>query len=149
MIIRKATIADEQQVANLFEAYRQFYKMPENADGAKDFIRSRLEKNDSEIFVADNKGFLAGFVQLYPLFSSTRMKKLWLLNDLYVDQKFRGHGVSKLLIDASKDLCRNSDACAVILETAKSNTIANQLYLATGFEADQGHNYYEWTNDKK
>ena len=145
MITRKASVADLTQLASLFEAYRLFYKMPPDAVGAEAFIRNRLTQNDSEIFVADADGVLAGFVQLYPLFSSTRMKRLWLLNDLYVDQKFRGHGVSKLLIDASKSLCVETGACALMLETAKSNTIANQLYVATGFELDGSHNYYEWT----
>lgn len=146
MTIRKAIEGDLDQLAVLFEAYRLFYKMPPDLNAATRFISSRLTLNDSEIFVAEQDQNLAGFVQLYPLFSSTRMKKLWLLNDLFVDPSFRGLGISKLLIEASKKLCIDSNACALMLETARSNTVANALYMATGFERDESHNYYEWTN---
>ena len=53
--------------------------------GAENFLKERLENQDSEIFVAEENGILTGFTQLYPLFSSTRMKRYWLLNDLFVN----------------------------------------------------------------
>ena len=62
---------------------------------------------------------LVGFVQLYPLFSSTRMEKLWLLNDLFVDPDYRGKGISKGLINKAKELVEESDACGMFLETEK------------------------------
>jgi ribosomal protein S18 acetylase RimI-like enzyme len=87
---------------------------------------------------------LAGFVQLYPLFSSTRLKKLWLLNDLYVDEMFRGQRISIMLIDEAKRLAMETNSAGLILETAKSNVIGNQLYIRTGFELDKDHHYYSW-----
>jgi len=83
-------------------------------------------------------------VQLYPIFSSTRMKKLWLLNDLYVETHFRGLGISVALIDAAKTFCKTTLSCGMILETTKSNDIGNNLYQNTGFELDSDHNYYSW-----
>lgn len=90
---------------------------------------------------------LVGFVQLYPIFSSTKMQKLWLLNDLFVAQPHRGKGISKQLIDISKELCENTNACGLVLETAKINDIGNQLYPKMGFLLDNAHNYYTWDND--
>ena len=87
---------------------------------------------------------MVGFVQLYPIFSSTRMKKLWLLNDLFVDENHRGKGISKQLIKQCKDLCNDTGACGLILETAKTNTTANNLYVKTDFILDENHNYYSW-----
>ncbi len=72
------------------------------------------------------------------------MKKLWLLNDLFVDKKFRSKGISVLLIEAAKELCIKTEACGLILETAKSNLIGNNLYPRTGFELDVDHHYYSW-----
>ena len=64
--------------------------------GAENFLKERLENQDSEIFVAEENGILTGFTQLYPLFfSSTRMKRYWLLNDLFVNENHRGKGHSK------------------------------------------------------
>ena len=74
------------------------------------------------------------------------MNKLWLLNDLFVSEKFRGKGVSVLLIEEAKKLCKKTNACGLILETAKTNEIGNSLYPKTGFLLDLEHNYYSWEN---
>ena len=65
-------------------------------NGAGKFSKERLKNQDSEFFVAEENGILTGFTQLYPLFSSTRMKRYWLLNDLFVNENHRGKGHSKL-----------------------------------------------------
>ncbi|MGN7867074.1 GNAT family N-acetyltransferase [Chryseobacterium sp. 22458] len=143
---RKATSADLPQLAELFDQYRIFYHKESDLQAAENFLRERIENKDSEIFVAEENGNLAGFVQLYPIFSSTRMQRYWLLNDLYVNQDHRGKGYSKALIEESKDLCRSSKACGILLETGKSNDIGNQLYPACGFELYDSVNFYEWSN---
>ena len=112
---------------------------------AKTFLEDRISNKDSEIFVAQNTtNKLVGFVQLYPLFSSTRMKKFWLLNDLFVHPEFRGNGISIGLIQKAKDLVLESKACGMYLETEKSNLIGNALYPKTGFELNTSVNFYEW-----
>lgn len=143
---RKATIQDLSQLAKLFDQYRVFYHKESDILSAENFLKERIEKQDSEIYVAESEGVLVGFVQLYPLFSSTRMKKYWLLNDLFVNENHRGKGFSKELIEAAKEVCKSSDACGILLETGKSNDIGNQLYPSCGFELYNEVNFYEWTN---
>jgi len=143
---RKATIQDLPQLAKLFDQYRVFYHKESDILSAENFLKERIEKQDSEIYVAESDGILVGFVQLYPLFSSTRMKKYWLLNDLFVNENHRGKGFSKELIEAAKEVCKSSDACGILLETGKSNDIGNQLYPSCGFELYDEVNFYEWTN---
>lgn len=145
MNIRRANIEDIPQLAALFDAYRVFYEKASDIEQADIFLSERIHKNESVIFVAENEAhMLTGFVQLYPLFSSTRMKRFWLLNDLYVAPEQRGKGISVALIDAAKELCSISGSCGMMLETAKSNLIGNNLYPKTGFELDEAHNYYSW-----
>lgn len=141
---RKAQLADVQQLAELFDQYRIFYHKDSDIPAAEKFLTERIENNDSEIFVAENEGKLVGFVQLYPLFSSTRMKRYWLLNDLYVNENYRGKGFSKQLIEASKELAKSTDAAGILLETGKSNDIGNNLYPSCGFEIYDEVNFYEW-----
>ncbi len=145
--IRKATPEDLAQLSQLFDEYRIFYHKTSDLAGAQRFLSERLEKKDSEIFVAEDNEKLVGFVQLYPLFSSTRMKRYWLLNDLYVNLDFRGKGFSKALIEAAKDLCRTSNSCGMYLETGKENIIGNQLYPSAGFKKYDEVNFYEWEVD--
>jgi GNAT superfamily N-acetyltransferase len=143
---RKANIQDIRQLSELFDQYRVFYHKDSDIPAAENFLKERIGKEDSEIFVAENDGKLVGFVQLYPLFSSTRMKRYWLLNDLYVNENHRGKGYSKQLIEEAKELAKSTDACGILLETGKSNDIGNKLYPACGFEIYDEVNFYEWTN---
>jgi len=145
MNYRKAETKDLDYLTELFDDYRVFYRNKTDIGNAKMFLEERILKNDSEIFVAENaEQKLIGFVQLYPLFSSTRMKKLWLLNDLFVNPEYRSKGVSIGLINRAKELVKESNACGMFLETEKSNLIGNNLYPKTGFELNQGSNYYQW-----
>lgn len=144
-IIRKATINDLNPLVELFEKYRVFYEKEPDKESAEEFLSERLKPNDSEIFVAEtDDNNLIGFVQLYPIFSSTRMRRLWLLNDLFVDKEHRRKGVSKQLIETAKVLCRKTNACGLILETSKINVAGNVLYAIAGFSLDKEHNYYSW-----
>ena len=146
MKVRAAVIKDLVELTNLFNDYRVWYRKVADLEGARTFLKERIENSESVIFVAVNKeDKLAGFTQLYPFYSSTRMKRTWLLNDLFVDSAHRGLGISKLLIDVAKDHCRKTGGCAVSLETEKSNDIGNNLYPAVGFELNDDHNFYEWT----
>ncbi|MCF2218120.1 GNAT family N-acetyltransferase [Chryseobacterium sp. PS-8] len=141
---RKAQLADVQQLAELFDQYRIFYHKDSDIPAAEKFLTERIENRDSEIFVSENEGRLIGFVQLYPLFSSTRMKRYWLLNDLYVNENYRGKGFSKQLIEASQEMAKSTDAAGILLETGKSNDIGNKLYPSCGFEIYDEVNFYEW-----
>lgn len=144
---RKVTIEDLNQLSELFDQYRIFYHKDSDIPAAEQFLKERIENKDSEIFVAEHEGNLTGFVQLYPLFSSTRMKRYWLLNDLFVNDNHRGKGFSKQLIEEAKELAKSTDACGVLLETGKSNHIGNKLYPSCGFELYDEVNFYEWTNN--
>ena len=144
MKVREAKLSDLKNLSVLFNSYRMFYGKKFDLKVSEEFLRSRIEKKDSKIFVCDFNNELSGFVQLYPLFSSTRVSKYWLLNDLYVDVNKRGKGFSKLLIERSKELVIESKACGMMLETEKSNDIGNKLYTSTGFKKNELSNFYEW-----
>ena len=144
MQIREAKLSDLENLSDLFNSYRMFYGKKSDLKVANEFLRSRIENKDSKIFVCDLNNELSGFVQLYPIFSSTRVSKYWLLNDLFVDIEKRGKGYSKLLIDRSKELVIESNACGMMLETEKSNDIGNMLYPSTGFKKNKLSNFYEW-----
>ncbi|WP_335338418.1 GNAT family N-acetyltransferase [Chryseobacterium sp. IHB B 17019] len=67
-MIRKVILQDLHQLAELFDQYRIFYHKDSDVPAAEKFLKERIEKQDSEIFVAENDGKLIGFVQLYPIF---------------------------------------------------------------------------------
>ena len=144
MKIREAKIFDIDNLSGLFNSYRMFYGKDSNIGVAKKFLESRIKLCDSKIYVSEVDQCLTGFVQLYPIFSSTRVSKYWLLNDLFVDANERGKGYSKHLIKKAKNLVKDTSACGMMLETDKTNNIGNYLYPSQGFKKNIASNFYEW-----
>jgi GNAT superfamily N-acetyltransferase len=145
IVIRAAVLADIESLTDLFEGYRAFYGKEAGREGAKAFLTERLTNGESVVYLAFDGDVAVGFTQLFPLFSSTRMRRIWLLNDLFVAPDYRGRGISKLLLDRAKQLAYDTDACEVMLETAKSNEVGNQLYPSAGFELGTTVNWYHWS----
>ncbi|MEM6642708.1 MAG: GNAT family N-acetyltransferase [Bacteroidota bacterium] len=144
-MVREAQAADLDRLAVLFDQYRQFYGKSSDETGSRTFLEERVNKQDSVIYVFENEeGKLTGFTQLYPIFSSTRMKRMWLLNDLFVSKEYRGLGMSKALIKKAQENARSTGACSIMLETGKENHIGNKLYPSMGFEAMDTVTFFEW-----
>jgi len=97
--IIKAELTHLEELAQLFDDYRVWYRKPSDLNAAKKFLIERINNNESTIFCAKKENSLIGFVQLYPSFSSTKMKRMWILNDLFVIPSERGKGYSKKLIN--------------------------------------------------
>ncbi len=145
--ITKATLEHLDSLALLFDDYRVWYRKPSDLDGSRRFLRERLSKADSEIFLACRDEILVGFTQLYPSFSSTRLQRLWILNDLFVHPDYRGLGISKSLIATAKELSHKTAACGILLETETNNEIGNQLYPSMGFALEE-NNFYFWVDKR-
>jgi GNAT superfamily N-acetyltransferase len=143
--IRSAAPEDLGALTVLFDAYRVWYGKPADPVTARAFLEARIENGESVVYLAFSEDKAVGFTQLYPIFSSTRMKRLWLLNDLYVYPEYRGQGISKMLLERAKALTRETGACELMLETGKTNEIGNRLYPAAGFELGADMNWYYWT----
>ena len=136
MNIYQAQPQDVDTILPLYLAYRRFYQVEENLGQAREFILKRLQLNESVIFFAEVNGKAVGFTQLYPLFCSLEMKRIWLLYDLYVDESARQHGVAQQLIARAEQLAKESDSAFIMLSTATDNTKAQALYERSGFVRD-------------
>lgn len=134
--IRKASVEDAAIVALLFDSYRSFYKQAPDVDAALNFIKERLQQNESVIFIAFIKDNAVGFVQLYPTFTSVGMKRAWLLNDLYIHVSSRGKGVATALLDAAKEFTKNTGSKWLMLQTASDNYTAQALYKKNGWKKE-------------
>lgn len=145
MNIHQATVADLDLVAPLFDAYRQFYRLAPDLAVARAFIAERLRQSDSVIFVASEGIVPLGFVQLYPVFSSTtaRPGRLWLLNDLYVTAAARGKGTGRALMERARELALATEAVGLFLQTARDNSTAQRLYESLGYRRDDHFLVYE------
>ena len=141
--IRRAHGDDAAGIAALFDEYRQFYGQSADLGGAHRFIESRLQAGDSVLFVADRSGHLVGFTQLYPSFSSVSMKRLWILNDLFVQPESRRSGVGQRLMAAAEAFAATSGSKGLILSTQKTNAKAKALYESRAWQLDPQFDHYE------
>jgi GNAT superfamily N-acetyltransferase len=129
-----AGIEHLSELASLFNQYRVWYHQQPDLPGARKFLEERIKNVESKIFLALHNGKAAGFVQLYPIFTSVGMKRAWLLNDLFVHENYRGAGIATLLLENAKELGRGNDSKWLLLQTDQSNVKAQQLYHKNGWE---------------
>ena len=133
MIVRRAKKKDLEQLCVLFDKYRIFYKQSSDVDRSKAFLKKRMKRKESVIFVAEQKKELIGFTQLFPIFSSVSMKRTWLLNDLYVNERSRGIGAAAKLLDAAKEFGAETNSKWLLLQTAADNFTAQKVYEKNGW----------------
>jgi ribosomal protein S18 acetylase RimI-like enzyme len=147
IVVGRAQVADVELLVSLFEGYRAFYKCKPNATAARTFLEQRLQRGDSTIFIAIDERLRtgAGFVQLYPVFSSLQMKPALILNDLFVDPAYRGRHLSRRLMDAARAHAWQTGAAYLTLETARDNTTAQRLYESLGYKAE--HHFVQYVLD--
>lgn len=131
--IRPATLADLPSLAQLFNDYLLFYGRESNLAGATAFLRARQAAQESMVFVAETGNKLAGFVQLYPTWSSLAMAKSYVLYDLYVAPEHRRAGIAGQLINTATEYARQQGACGLSLQTHIDNRNAQALYESRGW----------------
>ena len=135
-------------VADLFDKYRVFYKKESDIESGKQFIQARLDNNESVIFVAldTDKSTVVGFTQLYPTYSSVRVVKNWILNDLYVAKEYRKQGIGEKLIQTAMNFAKENNSKFVQLSTAVDNYTAQSLYEQIGFKKQEPEtDFYTYT----
>ena len=144
MTTAPATPNDLDAVTTLFDAYRVFYGQPSDPGKTYSFMEARLTHSDSHVILGRSKsGVPTRFTQLYPSFSSLRSAPVWILNDLFVDPRFRGRGVGRDLIRHAEDTARAAGACAITLATQVQNVRAKHLYEELGYVRDEEFDHYE------
>ena len=157
MPVRRATLDDLDAVAPLFDAYREFYGLPGDADdgsgtrsasaAARAYLAERMTRDESVVLVATVEpgasAPLAGFTQLYPSFCSLELAPIFVLYDLFVHPDARGRGVATALLDAARQLGIEAGAARLELSTEHSNSTAQRLYQSLGWVRDEEFLHYE------
>ncbi len=132
--VKLANLNNINQLANLFYEYCVFYNTKPNPKDCYLFIKQRLSKKDSTLLIAYSNQKMAGFLQAYPMFSSVAMQKTLLLNDLYVNQEYRGLGIAKQLILHIENIAKKENVFAIKLATQVSNKPAQKLYHSLNYQ---------------
>ena len=134
---RLAESSDLDQLADLFDQYRQFYECPPDPSAAKNWIAENFERVRSTIFAADDGYQLIGFTQLYPALCSVDLVDYFVLYDLFVAPSARRQGIARALMNAASEWAKAQGAARLDLETARDNYPGQALYRNLGYELDE------------
>src|SRR6202008_3431133 len=87
--------------------FGKFYGSLPYPDSSRAFLEKRLRRKESVIYLAlsdDDSNKLMGFCQLYPSFSALSLKRVGILNDIYVAEDARRQLVADNLIRTAKKM---------------------------------------------
>ena len=137
MEITRVGLGQLDEVAPLFDLYRQFYKQPTDLAKCRSYLRSRIENDESVIFlIRTTEGEAVGFTQLYATFCSVDLIPRMILYDLYVRESVRRQGIAKALMDRATAYAVENGYKRLTLETAVDNFPGQALYEREGWERD-------------
>ncbi|MFC5697757.1 GNAT family N-acetyltransferase [Pseudomonas sp. GCM10022186] len=138
MRIVQATLEHLDLLTPLFVKYREFYGELPFPESSRKFLEKRLSRQESVIYLAlaDEDERLLGFCQLYPSFSSLALKRVWILNDIYVAEDARRQLVADRLLQTAKKMARETNAVRMRVSTSVSNEVAKKVYESIGFHED-------------
>jgi ribosomal protein S18 acetylase RimI-like enzyme len=143
--IRPAAPADLPAVGRLgallvrthhdFDPERFIAATPRTEHGYASFLGTQLEQPKVVVLVADRDGAVIGYtyagVEGFDYMSLRGPAGV--LYDIVVDPAHRGHGVGRLLLDATIAALAASGASQVVLSTAERNEPAQRLFDRAGF----------------
>ncbi|HET9197688.1 MAG TPA: GNAT family N-acetyltransferase [Solirubrobacterales bacterium] len=141
--IAPLAVGEFEELLPLIAAYQRFYEVTDVDDERNRafFRRFVAPSEDGLLLGARSDGRLVGYACLYWHFSSLEACESVLMNDLYVDESVRGHGVGRALIEASADVARDRGVPFVEWSTAPDNETAQHLYDSTGAERTEWFSY--------
>ena len=131
--IRRAGAGDLEALLPLVAAYRVFYKQEPDAQKERVFIEQHLRNATSAMYLAEDDGRAAAFMQLFKTYSTVYLGPSLILEDLFVDPAYRGRGIGAALLQRAVTHALDIGASEMFLETAIDNAAAQRVYERAGW----------------
>ncbi|MBS1513442.1 MAG: GNAT family N-acetyltransferase [Bacteroidetes bacterium] len=144
---KEITELDEEllpEFIRLFHDYRISLGLHSVPIAEEKFLRKRFYDGDFHVILASvmfNSGIIeyteyAGFAILYPFYSTIQLKKIWLLNDIFVEKKYRHQGIGTMLLETCINISEKTESCGIVLETLIESFGAKKLVEKRGLVKD-------------
>jgi GNAT superfamily N-acetyltransferase len=133
--IRVVGEADLADLLPLMRAYCDFYGTSPGDEALLALSRSLLANPEHEgvqLIARDQNGSALGFATILWTWSTTRARRIAIMNDLYVAPEARGSGLAERLIAACAEQCAVHGARRLEWQTAPDNLRAQAVYERVG-----------------
>jgi GNAT superfamily N-acetyltransferase len=140
--VKQASILDLPKIVPVFDSYRAYFKQERNPSEVERFLFDKFEHLESVIFIAEQNNEVIGFAQLYPIFSSLTLQRVWLLNDFFICEDYRNKGVGKQLFEKLKEFTLLTKSKGIELSVEHINEEAWHFWEKQGFKLDEEFRYY-------
>jgi ribosomal protein S18 acetylase RimI-like enzyme len=118
-----------------FDPERFIAATPQTEHGYASFLGTQLEEPSVVVLVAERDGEVLGYtyagVEGHDYMSLRGPAGV--LHDIVVDLAHRGHGIGRMLLDATLSALTARGAPRVVLSTAERNEAAQRLFARAGF----------------
>jgi ribosomal protein S18 acetylase RimI-like enzyme len=118
-----------------FDPERFIAATPRTEHGYASFLGTQLEEPSVVVLVAERDGEVLGYtyggVEGHDYMSLRGPAGV--LHDIVVDPAHRGHGIGRMLLDATLAALAARGAPRVVLSTAERNEAAQRLFARAGF----------------
>lgn len=153
ILIRDYIDSDFNVISRMIDQFQRHvveiaeYRLPKLFDSQEDrekylkqLLKDSTEKN-GKFYIAEIEGEIAGFLQ--GIIDQNTSDSLYCLThepgahgwigELYVDEKYRGQGIAKSLINKINDYFKKQGCIGVRLSVLASNSVARKVYKKIGF----------------
>ncbi|QQD82701.1 GNAT family N-acetyltransferase [Bacillus siamensis] len=133
--IRPVTKNDTLELIPVVRSYIvDFYKCPDPTDNELENHINYLVDNpgSGKQFLMEKNGEIIGFATLYFTFSTTKVKAISILNDLFISSEYRGKGLGEMLFKYALEFSKENGYAVMNWKTSHDNLKAQALYKKMG-----------------
>jgi len=118
-----------------FDAKRFIAATPKTEHGYASYLATQMEEPSVIVLAAEQDGAVVGYTYAGAEgFDYMSLRgPAGVLYDIVVDPAYRGHGIGRLLLDATLAKLEARGAPRVVLSTAERNEAAQRLFARAGF----------------
>ena len=127
--IRKAELADAPDIAHLVS----LLGYPVSPEEMEERLRVMFAHPEYVIFVAEGEQRVIGLVGAYTCYGLELSGRYGRLTGLVVDEKWRGRGIGRSLMDKIEGWLKEQGARALTLTSGKHRTEAHPFYEHLGY----------------
>lgn len=135
--IKMCTSSDTDTLFELTRELMEYHNLLDIFTLTKDSLRQLVERGDLKSYIAYIDGKPAGHINFFYMYSTFSGKKILYLEDLYVRNEYRKHGIGGQFIDLLKKTAKENDCCWIEWKCADFNKNGERFYEKFGAKNDK------------